>query len=89
MIKFVLLLAFLLVLFFWLVITSPIWVTLLIWNIPTFILLYILINYTSVSPSSNTQCGHKLYLKFYDWLAYRSEKPRHALWQMFYSFTCW
>ena len=48
MFKLILVVSSLLVFLFWLVITSPIWITFLIWNIPTFIVLYLLVNYTSV-----------------------------------------
>ena len=63
------------------VITAPFWITLLIWHLPFLFLIYLVINYTSF--------GQKLYYQAYDWLAYRSEKPRNAMWQMFYSFLCW
>ena len=32
---------------------------------------------------------NKAYLAIYDWVVYRSEKPKHLLWQVFYEIMSW
>jgi len=71
-------------LLFWALITSPIWIPLLIINSPWIIGLVALCKYTQVGNYAG-----KYYLCSYDWLVYNSETPRRFLWQGFYEFMSW
>ena len=69
---------------FWLLITIPIWFPVLLFSSPLLIALYFVVKHTFLKDHVND-----FYLRAYDWLVYRSEKPRTLLWQGFYEIMSW
>ena len=68
----------------WTLITLPIWLPILLLNIWWIVPLVLLIKFTRAGDYTN-----EYYLRAYDWLVYRSEKPRRMVWQGFYEFMSW
>lgn len=58
---------------------SLIFLPILLFNLPLIIVLFLLSKYTRFG-------GH--ISKFYDWLFYKSDKPRKFLWKMMYNIMC-
>ncbi len=69
---------------FWALITIPIWLPMLIFSIPFWVVAYFVCKHTFLGTHVNNA-----YLKAYDWLVYKSEKPRTILWQGFYEIMSW
>ncbi|CAG9323369.1 unnamed protein product [Blepharisma stoltei] len=68
--------------------TSPIWVPILLFTTP-FILLWAGIIYGILRLLGLWGTVAKQGTRFYDWLFFKSDKPRKFLWQQFYNFLCW
>ncbi|KRX02809.1 hypothetical protein PPERSA_04012 [Pseudocohnilembus persalinus] len=67
-----------------LIVTSFIWIPILLFvGIPLSILIYFIANFTPLGKPIV-----KLYYTVYDWLFYQSEAPRKFLWGQIYNFMC-
>ena len=62
----------------------PLWIPILIFNLPAIIVVVLLAKFTRLGGYIE-----KLYLRVYDWVVYQSETPRRLLWQGFYEFMSW
>jgi hypothetical protein len=62
----------------------------IIFNLPLIIVGYLLIRYTFVIIIHYLKLktyAHSVYMTIYQYLFYRSEKPRKLLWSLFYNIT--